>query len=176
MLIVWQHGRLHESLPARVLPVGSLQVSQIPVLVGLKLFALEKLAVGWLWLRFDYDSLNAVKNYHRLLAILDLIILIQPDEFEARGLAATMRVKRLLPELREQEGLKLAKELIQASSAYPQNDRGFYEVAYLYTFILRKPDMALPFAQKAIDLKSSTTNEKLYLHLQKLLKLNIPTE
>ncbi len=124
----------------------------LPLLLTVDILGLHELAVGWLWLKFDLDSLGVSKNYHRLLAWLDLITILKPDEYHAWGLKTYMRLLR--PEnadapLKQEQ---LMKELIAATEHDESNYRGYYEVAYLYAFYFKKPDLAMPYATLAARL------------------------
>lgn len=125
----------------------------LPLLLAVDILGLHDLMVGWLWLKFDLDSLGVAQNYHRLLAWLDLITTLKPNEYHAWGLKTYMRLLR--PEnadapLRQE---KLMEELIAATDYEESNYRGHYEVAYLYAFYFKKPELAMPYATLAARLK-----------------------
>lgn len=147
-------------------------ISSFPIFMAISAFNLERLVVGYLWLCFDIDSTGAARNYHRLLPYLELITTVKPDEFHAWGLATFMRCKRYESEDNPEKLQESMQLLIDAVKLYPDNDRGHYELAYMYAFFYRDYEKALEPAYQAWQLNSSSQmNFKLYHFVQEKLKL-----
>lgn len=148
------------------------KASDLPIVMMVSLLHLEELAVGYLWLQFDVDSLGAVQNYHRLLAILDLMTTIKPDEFHAWGLKTYMRYKDLEKKGAMREAGEIIQELHKAQEKFPENARGWYELAYAYTFLLNDFPPALEYARKALNLRQTKEYAVIVNFLEKKTNAN----
>lgn len=142
--------------------------SDFPLLMVVSLFHLEDLCVGYLWLQFDVDSLGAVANYHRLYGILDLITTIKPTEFHAWGLATYMRYKQWMHLGYRERAREALDELHTAQDRFPDVARGWYELAYMYGFVLKETQRAEEYARKAYELHDNKENELIYQTMRKV--------
>ncbi len=118
-------------------------------LILVRLFGLQEIAVGFLWLQFDFDSSNALGNYHRLIPTLNAITWLNPAELDAWSLKGYMRFargKRLGKDWMIQEGLS---DFQRAIAANPGRWEFPFEVGRLAYFELASPALALPFLEKA---------------------------
>jgi tetratricopeptide (TPR) repeat protein len=153
-------------------PLSSLKgISNLPLFLAISVFNLERVMVGYLWLRFDLDSTGSAQNYHRLLPYLELITIIKPDEFQAWGLATFMRCKRYKIEGKPEKTEYAMQRLSAVVEAYPENDRGHHELAYMYAFFFRDYEKALPSAYKAWRLNpDSQMNYRLYAFVSRRIR------
>lgn len=99
--------------------------------------------------------------------LLDLMTTIKPDEFHAWGLKTYMRYKDLEKKGAMREAGEIIQELHKAHEKCPENARGWYELAYAYTFLLNDFPTALEYARKALNLRQTKEYAVLVNFLEK---------
>ncbi len=112
-------------------------------------FNLKDLAVGFLWLRFDTDTVYQLANHHRLLVILDAITSIKEDDFDAWSLKNYMRIDRAI-KTNDEEMKKRALKDYQLACELNSNDwRYYHDAAQIIYARLKDLELALDYAEKA---------------------------
>ncbi len=118
----------------------------------LRTLNLKELAVGFLWLRFDNDTVYLLGNYHRLLITLDAITALKPDEFDAWSLKNFMRVDRGRRKKDAEITSRALRDFELSCRLNPDDWRFWHDAAQTIYARLDDPEKALEFARKAYSL------------------------
>ncbi|MFZ5950312.1 MAG: hypothetical protein ACOYXC_06385 [Candidatus Rifleibacteriota bacterium] len=126
---------------------------------------LKDLAVGFLWLRFDTDTVFQLANHHRLLITLDAITAIKEDEFDAWSLKNFMRLDRAVKKKDEEMKKRALHDYRLACLINPIDWRFFHDAAQTIFKRLDDIDQAMEYAQKACSMPESKLVAKRLLAL-----------
>jgi tetratricopeptide (TPR) repeat protein len=118
----------------------------------IKTMNLQELAVGFLWMKFDNDTIYLLANHHRLLINLDAITTIKPDEFEAWSLKNFMRSSRAITAKDTEMKQRALRDFSRACKLNPDESKYFHDAAQTIFGKLKEPELALPYAEKAVTM------------------------
>ncbi|MEW6712055.1 MAG: hypothetical protein AB1403_19685 [Candidatus Riflebacteria bacterium] len=116
---------------------------------------LKDLAVGFLWLRFDTDTVYQLANHHRLLITLDAITAIKEDEFDAWSLKNFLRLDRAVKKKDEEMRTRALHDYRLACQINPKDWRFFHDAAQTIYNRLGNIDQAMDYAQQACAMPES---------------------
>jgi len=116
-------------------------------------FNLKELAVGFLWLRFDTDTVYQLANHHRLLVILDAITSIKEDDFDAWSLKNYMRIDLAMKRKDEEMKKRALKDYKLACELNSADWRYYHDAAQIIFRRLKNRELALDYAEKANGLE-----------------------
>ena len=126
---------------------------------------LQQLVVGFLWMGFDHDSMNALGNYHRQLITLDAITSLDPADFDAWSLKCFMRLDQAHKKNKEMRARAL-KDYELACSLNPDNYRYPEDAAEAIFFKLKNNELAMKYLLKAEKFADhSMKTEKLFSYI-----------
>jgi|GEM_PF-6783761 len=133
-------------------------------LILVQMLGIRELAIGSLWIQFDYDSANVMASYHRLLPILDAITWLNPQELDAWGLKTYMRMRKAHREnnrILVEESIRAFDNALQAN---PENWEFPFEIGRQIFFNIASPGRALPYLERAISFPERHFNvDKIYI-------------
>jgi tetratricopeptide (TPR) repeat protein len=145
----------------------------------IKTLNLKELAVGYLWMSFDNDTIYQLANHHRLLITLDAITSLKEDEFEAWSLKNFMRLDCAVKQDDEEMKARALNDYRLACELNPCQSKFWHDAAQTIYTRLKDPEMALTYARQSVKLpdakvKSRRLLARIYYELgeeKKALKL-----
>ncbi|MGM0598901.1 MAG: hypothetical protein ACQETH_03680 [Candidatus Rifleibacteriota bacterium] len=140
----------------------------------IKKLNLKDLVAGYLWLKFDRDSMDQLANYHRLLINLDAITALNPDDFEAWSLKNFMRLDRGIKKDDKEMIARALEDYALAAEINSNNPRFLHDAAQAIFIRLDNKPLALEYAQKCFKLEDHgiETERLLALIYQKMGKID----
>ena len=130
-----------------------------------KALNVQDLAVGFLWMQFDNDTVYMLANHHRLLINLDSITAIKHDEFAAWSLKNFMRIEQALRKNDEQMKARALRDYRLACELNPDNWEFFHDAAQIIYKRLKDLDLAQEYAEKACKFAEHKVKAKRLLAL-----------
>ncbi len=145
----------------------------------IKTLNLKELAVGYLWMSFDNDTIYQLANHHRLLITLDAITSLKEDEFEAWSLKNFMRLDRAVKKGDEEMKARALNDYRLACDLNPDQSKFWHDAAQTIYTRLKDPRMALAYARQSVklpdvEIKNRRLLARIYYELgeiEKALKL-----
>lgn len=131
----------------------------------IKKLNLKDLVAGYLWLKFNRDSMDQLANYHRLLITLDAITALNSDDFAAWSLKNFMRLDRGLKKDDKEMIARALKDYALAAEINSNNPKFLHDAAQAIFIRLDNKPLALEYAQKCYRLKDHTFESERLLAL-----------
>lgn len=117
-----------------------------------KALNLKELAVGFLWMRFDNDTVYQLANHHRLLITLDAITAVKEDDFDAWSLKNYMRLDRSIKQKDEEMKARALRDYELACRLNSEDWHYYHDAAQMIYNRLKDKNLALTYAQKGFAL------------------------
>lgn len=123
---------------------------------------LKDLVTGYLWLKFQRDSMNQLANYHRLLITLDAITALNSDDFAAWSLKNFMRLDGGLKKDDKEMLARALSDYALAAEINSKNPKFLHDAAQAIFIRLDNKPLALEYAEKCYKLENhSIESERL---------------
>lgn len=127
---------------------------------------LQQLVVGFLWMEFDRDCLNAIANYHRQLITLDAITALDSSDFAAWSLKCYMRLDQSIKKKHKDMKTRALKDYELACELNPNDYRYPEDAAEAIFFKLKDYKLTMKYLQQAEKLsKHSMKTDKLFSYI-----------